>query len=565
MQSYAKQPARLIFYGFFKYMLIRTLKSNNPIFKAHFYKVLPKDNKIIVQTDNQPYTGLDAHIVSPDFFRGETEKKMEKNNNYFFTEIKTTKPVFRYHIEFKDSGEKDFNNGKDYEVPKDELRRQASLYLRKLHNQPEIHAIKAGEASGKIFYKEIITSKDFETLKDIKEPTIIVTKHFHQGISNPNIVGIIYTADDAGAFSHLSAQLRNRLDVSGAIYRPDIISRLQKLNGQNIQLKLKDNFIEFQKTDNILKPKKFPKIFVPKLKYSNKILTSKEYSPDIIGAKAVNLRRLEKLQETGKIDAIIPKSVALPWGYIENLLTMAENGDDIFQEGNFSSDLENELNNLRLFLKNNGVNKKALMIRSAFNGEDLPDYCAAGIYETDFMILGNDNDNNNFKLLQCINHVAKSKMSYEAVESRKRHEIPDDQIQPGIIIQNMIDADCKFTLYTDDGSGNLKIDLFTNNAQPNGAIQPHVFTYHRDCAKLTYDSIQMDNDAAVLFDENKKIIKADPVKCNLSQNQKLFKLLEKLSRNAIEIEKEFGHPQDIEGGIKDDMIYLWQSRNIVDP
>ena len=29
------------------------------------------------------------------------------------------------------------------------------------------------------------------------------------------------------------------------------------------------------------------------------------------------------------------------------------------------------------------------------------------------------------------------------------------------------------------------------------------------------------------------------------------------------IEKEFGYPQDIEGGLKDNNIYLWQSRNIV--
>ena len=43
----------------------------------------------------------------------------------------------------------------------------------------------------------------------------------------------------------------------------------------------------------------------------------------------------------------------------------------------------------------------------------------------------------------------------------------------------------------------------------------------------------------------------------------LFEQIKKLCKNALVVEKEFGHPQDIEGGFKDNNIYLWQSRNIV--
>ena len=36
-----------------------------------------------------------------------------------------------------------------------------------------------------------------------------------------------------------------------------------------------------------------------------------------------------------------------------------------------------------------------------------------------------------------------------------------------------------------------------------------------------------------------------------------------LLKNAHVMEKEFGKPQDIEGGIKNGQLYFWQTRNIV--
>lgn len=44
---------------------------------------------------------------------------------------------------------------------------------------------------------------------------------------------------------------------------------------------------------------------------------------------------------------------------------------------------------------------------------------------------------------------------------------------------------------------------------------------------------------------------------------KIWNVLENLVKNALVLEKEFGKPQDIEGGIKAGQLYLWQTRNIV--
>jgi phosphoenolpyruvate synthase/pyruvate phosphate dikinase len=54
-----------------------------------------------------------------------------------------------------------------------------------------------------------------------------------------------------------------------------------------------------------------------------------------------------------------------------------------------------------------------------------------------------------------------------------------------------------------------------------------------------------------------------PIEEDLGENKELFEQLESAIKDALVVEKEFGAPQDIEGGIKDGKIYFWQSRNIV--
>ena len=142
------------------------------------------------------------------------------------------------------------------------------------------------------------------------------------------------------------------------------------------------------------------------------------------------------------------------------------------------------------------------------------------------------------------------------------HNIPEENIQYSVLLQQRIDPDYKFTLYTDDENGNLKIDLFSGESIYDNSTNPHIFTYNKKTGKLIYNSIQLSNPTAS-FNENQKLQSIEPAKDNLSNNKKLFEQIKKVAQNAIIVEKEFGAPQDIEGGIKDGNIYFWQSRNIV--
>ena len=524
-------------------MRVSRLNMYQPIFRAHSYEVEHKNTRVSIQTDNEKNLGNEPYLVTQRSW-GRDEEKMRKEGDLYSASVYTVAPDLRYHILYKDTGNIDLKDGKDYQINPRKMQQRVALDSRIMHKQPTILTIKEGKTIGKIIYNNDGYVLMSEELPNIDEPTILITPAFEKNAGNPNLVGIIFTAYDCGAFSHTTTQLRQQTDVCGAVFEPDIIKKLISLNGKNVELEIKDGIINFKETNKMGSPMVYPTIDVPKLKPCNKILTSKEYISDVIGAKAVNLRRLEELKEQGKIDTIIPESIALSHGYIQGII------DEINQE---------KTDNLCRMLFDNGViknEKDAIMIRSAFNGEDLPNYSAAGIYRT---TVGDIDDIEHF--YRAIKSVAKSKWDYNAVFSREMYHIPEENIQFGILLQRRIRPDYKFTLYTDDEKGNLKIDLCSSGFYDK-TVNPNTFTYNKKTGELTYDSIQLENPVGI-FNENQELESIEPVINDLSDNKELFEQIKKVAENALVVEKEFGYPQDIEGGIKGDDIYFWQSRNIV--
>lgn len=558
-------------------MRLMTSNFNQPQFMAHTYKIRPKSDEVEVRTDNEPYLGEEPYLVplsKHSYF--DNKIKMDKENGVYSAKIPEDK-IIKYHIDYKDTGNVDLKDGKDYAITNyKKMKQDASLALRNQFRQPLVHAINSGKTIGRVVYAEKIP----RNIEDINEPFIMVAPNlFYYKVKNPNLVGMIYTSEDCASLSHEASQLRQNTDVCASVYNPKDIEKLESLNGERIELEVRDNFIRMDKTDKVPTSKIYPKIEVPKLKQCDKVLTSKEFLPDVIGAKAVNLRRLEELKEQGKIDVIIPKSVALPYGYFQNLWD-----NDIEQEkyylenkdrypckesclvGKLSDYAENKMFELRDILKENGITSDWVIVRSAFNSEDLPNYSAAGLYDSELISLDSEIEKrNNGELYHAIlNDVGRSKWSKNAIKSRKQYQIPDENVQPGALIQDYIPAKYIFTVYTNDDNNKLKLELFSRNAFRFGKdmYQPHVFSYDKATGKLSYNSIQM-MDEGVTFNEDGEIIDIDPIEEDLSNNEKIMEQIKKVAQNALVVEKEFGTPQDIEGGLKDDDIYFWQTRNIV--
>lgn len=150
----------------------------------------------------------------------------------------------------------------------------------------------------------------------------------------------------------------------------------------------------------------------------------------------------------------------------------------------------------------------------------------------------------------------------DANESRKKYGIKDEDIKPTVLIQNRIDPDYEFTLYTQDGENNVRIEL-KESPYFHKTVSPYVFVYNKNTGELKQESIQ-EVQPTVTYDEDFKIIDESSLHDPISESyEKYEKLLKKLAQNVLIIENELGAPQDIEGGFLDDEIYLWQTRNIV--
>ena len=535
-------------------MKISSLNTYYPTFKSHSYNIRPFPRIYLDVVVPDSDKGDDAVLVHKDNYGKETCPMKRIDDNWV---LRTPGYVpLNYYIKYN-TGEVDLNNGKDlYKVNTPHLVRKAGVIARAQHNQAAVLPIKEGEAVGKVIFDDEFVQGSY--LKEVNEPSIIVCRKWDATIDNPNIVGIVITYDGNDACSHNPFYLKGGVDASAVVLDEDLIDKLQNLEGKKVKLVCKGEKVEVNETDENFKPKSRRKVNVPILNYCDRILTSKEYSPDVISTKAVNLRRLEELKEQGKINATIPKSIALPWGYIEAGLDPIYKGEDrncsqirrTFKESG-------KLDEILKAMEENGVNTENVMVRSAFNCEDLPDYSAAGLYAS-FRAKNEGNE-----ILGRLQQVVISKHYQDAEYSRKIYNIPDDIVKPGAIIQNRVDPDYKFTIYTDDENGNVRVNLYSGiRANHSDVFHPHIFRYKKETGKLTYDSIQM-TDTEVTFDENENMIDITPIEEDLSENKDLFEQLEKAIQDALVVEKEFGAPQDIEGGIKDGKVYFWQSRNIV--
>jgi len=196
------------------------------------------------------------------------------------------------------------------------------------------------------------------------------------------------------------------------------------------------------------------------------------------------------------------------------------------------------------------------MVRSSYNGEDVKDYSAAGLYSS-YESMNNDYLNEIIKL------VWESKWNPMAYYSRLEHGIDHEKIRPTVIVQDYVDADYTFTLYTKDPE---KDDSLLIEMNTKKSIDPYIIRYNRKDDTVNVESIARYG-RKIKLDENQKIIHADPINDPVKKDEKEWMpLLKKICHAALEVEQEFKAPQDIEGGIKFEdgkpQIYFWQTRDI---
>lgn len=450
-------------------------------------------------------------------------------------------PNNSYRIKYLDTGLYE-NNGEEKSFDYDKFNE-----ILKKDNPYKNIVLSEGSACGKLIHAKDINPN----LLNLNVPLIIICENEKECYKTFHYAdGMIVKSGPAELLSHFSTICRDYFSFGCLITDTALLQNLESYVGKFISITNENNIICYQEILPISKtPKEINSIKIPELKKIDKILTLEECEKDIVGNKAYNLKRMKQLVKEKKLqDVIIPNAFVLPYAYLDHIedLILKDrknrwSDNHILQEiMNFSKDI---------------ITEKYIVIRSAFNGEDLENYSAAGLYDSKI-------DSIKGFRIGIIHDVMNSKFNPCAIKSRKRHGIPDESIKPSVIIQDYIIADFSFTLYTEspfNSDNKILIELFVNeNRQMHP--DPYQIIYDKETKKMTIEK-EHSLMTEYIFDEKYNLIYKKIT--GKHQINKIWSVIKTLVKNALVLEKEFGKPQDIEGGIKDGKLYIWQTRNIV--
>ena len=509
---------------------------NNLKFKANFFKVekYGQSTGIYICTDNSEKLGNQpiletTNITSPMVYDG----------NYYIEKLPFNQN--KYKIKYADTGKYE-NQGIEKSLSPELL-----LILSKNSEQSQNFILSKGTAQGRLVQAKNID----DSILNSKEPLIIICdndEECYKYFTKAN--GIILKSGSAELLSHFAAICRDFFSFGMYVTDKNILNNLSNLEGKLISISNKNKNLEYFQTDNITKTSREKNtIEVPPMRRVDKILSLDECEKDTVGNKAYNLKRMNNLVKEGKLqNVIIPNAFVLPYGYLEKI-------EKLFIKDN--NDLEEEkkiIQEIRDYARN-VITQPKVMIRSAFNGEDLEGYSASGLYDSTFC------DTEYLDLLYPIYEVINSKNNLRAIKSREFHNIPDEIIKPSVIIQDRIKSDYSFTTYTESplDKNKVLIEMIINEdsqCKPN----PYQITYNKLTKELKVEQ-EHSKYEEYLFDENYRLIDKKATRPNSVEI--IWDVVKNLVKNALVLEKEFGKPQDIEGGIKNGQLYFWQARNIV--
>ena len=519
---------------------------DNTKFQSDFYHIHQVDSEGYIDkisTDNsenlgkEPVLMTDAETIAMDY-----------DGQYYTAKIKF--PAKEYRIFYKDTGMFE-NEGNP--ITLDEHKLSKDTFVKDLINtkQPLQKDIAKGIADGKIV-------TDINNIPK-NEAVILLLGDIGDGYNlvglPANVQGIIVSDGNIDHLSHIASLSRSYYNILTILYDGKKYNEL---------LKLKDKYISISNMDGNLKYKEIEKpdyvaekndIKIPKITENDTLLNYSQLNNSNSSNKAYRIALMQTLKYEGILKNIeIPKGFYIPTGYINNIeeflneaKTDKERNDKLF-ENPYNDELKEKCESL-------GIDPDKTILRSAFNAEDLYEYPSAGLYNSECCYRYDE-------FVLTINNIAESKYSKAATESRKRYNIPDDVIQPGVLLQEYIRPNYTFTAYTDLEKGRVDIDFSHSKAAfRNNEPAKIVYDTKKDQSRILKHQF-FDNE--FITDGKGNIISKEEGQNPIAENWEILtSLIAIIGKNAITLEKRFSKRQDIEGGIKDGKVYFWQTRDIV--
>ncbi len=530
---------------------------SNINFKANYFTVdkMGKYYKFTrISTDNEEHLG---HEPVLEFYERHSAyvEPMTYDGKYYTATVEPD--TDRYRIYYKDTGKYE-KNGEMQRINPYGLANIAARADMRLNNMPLELSVSKGQAEGVIVAAHDIYSADIPkdkpvilVLDEIKDDSDIIS-HIPKSVK-----GVITASAYFGLLNHIANLSRNRYSVVSIVLDEDKFKSLKSQDGKYIRLDNEDGILkQVNRLHTPFKEEVPEKVRVPKLQNVERLLDFDELTPQNCGNKGYRLSLMQQLAEEGILkDITIPKGFVIPEGYINRYKEYVDIDDKEERKrrsvrGYYALDTADKIKEL-------GLNRENLMIRSNYNTEDLGSFSSAGIYKSvQSMQSGSIMEETVYDVLLDLDDKLAKKV-------HKKYGIKESSVQPSVIIQDYIPHNYAFTTYSDDGDNNIIIELIDTEFGHLRAA-PALIRYNKGTKKLSLEWAQSPM-VKYLLDEKGNIVDEKHTESKVKENWEYFKpLFNIVAEGALVLEDFFNHPQDIEGGIdRDGKVYFWQTRDIV--
>ena len=455
--------------------------------------------------------------------------------------------------------------------------------IRKFAALPPWNVIVPGKVTGRMIKAECL-----DDLENHFDETVIALLDRVDGDEDiPQGIAGMIVAHETPILSHLAVRARQGGIVFAVSEDADRLEKLKDFLGKRLILDVSAENVNFEMSlmvaDKTEKTRQV-EIIVPDVLLSsdNKLLPLDQIRPETAGGKADSARRLEGLSQIKGAGFKTPKGVVIPFGVMEESLHASPALEQEYRalisrinempHSRFVTTLER----LRDIIKKlevpegivsivmeNFTRDERLIVRSSANCEDLEDLAGAGLYDSIADVAPQE-------VAQAVSRVWSSLWTGRAAKSRKGIGIPHDRAHMAVLIQQMLVPEFSFIIHTVNPITSHQNEVYVELAQGLGetlasAKVPGV-PYRMTCNKHTgevrmlafasFSHAIMPCPSGGLMD-----MTVDYSRTKLSTDQAFrTRLGARLGAIGRLVEDSMKGPQDIEGLVIKDRIYLVQSR-----
>ncbi|KAK1554436.1 hypothetical protein Q3G72_012125 [Acer saccharum] len=462
--------------------------------------------------------------------------------------------------------------------------------LRKVANLGCWQVISPVEVCGFITsVNELITCQN----KVYRKPTVIIASRVTGEEEIPYGVVAVLTSDMPDVLSHVSIRARNDKVCFATCFDQNILRNLKLKDGKAISIQLKStNLIisDISSTGlslNSFIPSSIPRgvTFKRKTFRGKYVVSVEDFTAEMVGAKSCHIKFLR-----GRVPSWIkiPMSVAIPFGAFETVISEAVN-----------KDIANKISHSYKLVQSGDLSKLQA-IKEAVLQISAPSsltYELKSKMRSSGMPWPGDEGEQRWNLAwRAIKKVWASKWNERAYISCRKANINHSDLCMAVLIQEIICADYAFVIHTKNplsgdvseiyteivkGLGETLVGAYPGRAmsfitKKNNLKSPIVTGYPSKLIGLysrpsiifrsdsngedlenyagagLYDSVVMDEEERIVLDYSGDRMIVD----------KAFQisLLSRIAEAGKIIESLYGSPQDIEGVVKDGVIYVVQAR-----